>query len=154
MVKQIPLINSAILVTVSDADFEWLSQYRWRAKYGRGSSPYFYAWVNKKLTRLSRLIMGDIPTGLFVDHINGDTSDNRRENLRLVTPLQSAQNTTKHKDNTSGYKGVSKTYDGKWCAIIHVDGKNKYLGRFLTPEEAYAAYCEAGRKYRGEYFRG
>lgn len=83
---------------------------------------------------------------LPVDHINGNTSDNRIENLREVTPSQNAQNQRRaKKGNISGYLGVTKHYNG-WRAQICINGVRHQLGTYRTPEEAYAAYLEAKRR--------
>lgn len=101
---------------------------------------------------LERIIGRELVKGEIPDHINGDTLDNRRENLRLATYSQNGMNAGKHKNNQSGYKGVS--YDGrvnKWRARIQVNGKEKWLGLFDNPEDAYKAYCEAAKLYHGEF---
>lgn len=99
-------------------------------------SPYqahrlIWAWHNKS-----------IPSCL--DHINGDRSDNRIENLRLATHLQNSHNRKIPKHNTSGFKGVyaSKNKD-KWIASIMLDGKRTYLGTFEDKNDAIKAYQKA-----------
>lgn len=76
-----------------------------------------------------------------IDHINGDRADNRLVNLRSVTKPQNNQNMAIQKSNTSGYKGVSWCSEKKrWKAQISIENKNKFIGRFDTKEQAYAAY--------------
>jgi hypothetical protein len=74
------------------------------------------------------------------DHINGNSSDDRIENLRSTTIAGNARNMKKSSKNTSGYTGVSwsKEYN-KWCAQIIIGGKNKHLGYFANIEDAIAA---------------
>jgi hypothetical protein len=102
---------------------------------------------------LHRYLMNP-PKSLQVDHINGETFDNRKCNLRICTHAENQRNKSKSKRNISGYKGVSfsKT-SGKWYARIVKDRKIIYLGQFSTPEEAHSAYCEAVKKYHGEFGR-
>lgn len=103
--------------------------------------------------RMHRVIL-DAPEHLQVDHINGNGLDNRKSNLRLVTPAQNIQNQRKAKDNTSGYKGVS--WDkrlSRWRAIISANGKSKYLGSFDHAAAAHQAYVEASKIYHGKYGR-
>lgn len=123
----------------------------------------FYATRKTPVTgakeSLHRLVMeaslgGPIPEGYIVDHINGDGLDNRLCNLRLATNRQNVRNSRRRSDNKSGFKGVS--WDGQrsaWKALIHVDGKRVFLGRYDTPEEAHAAYCEAANELHGEFAR-
>lgn len=78
-----------------------------------------------------------------IDHINGVRSDNSWRNLRNATPVQNSQNQRRaHANNKSGFFGVCKA-QGKWQAQIKVDGKSKYLGLFVSPEQANAAYLAA-----------
>lgn len=81
-----------------------------------------------------------------IDHINGDASDNRIENLREATRGQNAQNLAMSPKNTSGYRGVCwDPVNGKWCAQIHA-GRHVKLGRFDTLEAANSAYLKAKQK--------
>lgn len=101
-----------------------------------------------KAHRLAWLFMtGEWPAG-DIDHINGNREDNRWANLRVVTCAMNAQNRRKaHSNNKStGVLGVSKDR-GRFMASIFVDGKSRKLGRFLTVEEAEAAYLNAKRKH-------
>lgn len=80
-----------------------------------------------------------------IDHMNGDKSDNRIENLRDVSTSINKQNMRRPRaDNTSGFLGVtwSKARHA-WVAQIQVNGKNRSLGAFTTPEDAYRAYLAA-----------
>jgi hypothetical protein len=80
----------------------------------------------------------------IVDHVDGDTRNNRFSNLRLTTESGNNRNQKMRSNNTSGYVGV--TWDkqkSKWMAQIRIDGKNKNLGYYDTPEEAYAVRLEA-----------
>jgi hypothetical protein len=92
------------------------------------------------------------PDGMHVDHINHNTLDNRKENLRICTNSENQMNKGKYKNNKSGYKGVClKKSTGKWSASIKINKKQKYLGCFDDPKDAYRAYCNASRKNHGEY---
>jgi hypothetical protein len=94
-----------------------------------------------------------MPVG-FLDHINGDKLDNRIANLRLSTNAENSRNRPATRRNSTGYKGVYlDSYTGRWKAQINVDGKNRNLGRFDTPEEAHAAYREAAEQWHGAFAR-
>lgn len=103
----------------------------------------------KRAHRLAWLyVYGKWPTG-DIDHINGERSDNRIENLRDVTRAINIQNRRKASAGSkSGLLGVVARTRGKpWGASIRVDGKNKYLGTWDTKEQAHEAYLIAKRKY-------
>lgn len=87
-----------------------------------------------------------------IDHINGQVDDNRLVNLRLATQSENLYNTRLRRNNTSGFKGVVwRASCGRWQARITVGGDRKSLGHFLTPEEAYAAYCRAAAELHGDF---
>lgn len=90
---------------------------------------------------------GEFPTA-YIDHINGDRSDNRIENLRDVTKAVNQQNLRAAQSNSStGLLGVRAHSKRKNCfdAFIKVDERRIYLGRFKTAEAAHAAYMTAKR---------
>lgn len=101
---------------------------------------------------LSRMLSRELLRSEQCDHINGNTLDNRRSNLRLATKFENMHNSRKHKNNTSEYKGVSwHKPSNKWKAQITVNRKSIYLGLFDTPEEAHQVYCDAADYYHGEF---
>ena len=156
--------NNAVIIKIADCDvqiskcdFEKIKCHKWHRISSKNEKPYFSysAWINKKSVeiRLHRFIM-NAPIGMLVDHVNMDTTDNRRENLRICTKAENQQNQCKHNNNTSGYKGVCfNKRNRKWFAYINVNRLRKNLGYFNTPQAAYSAYCEAAKKYHGEFAR-
>lgn len=88
-----------------------------------------------------------IPKGMFIDHINRNKSDNRIENLRLVTPQDNSRNMGKNKRNSSGFNGVC--FDSKLCkyrAYIGVDDKMVSIGNYDTIEKAVLARIEKNKE--------
>lgn len=87
-----------------------------------------------------------------IDHINGDKADNRISNLRLATRSQNLQNRRQRKSNRSGRKGVYWNKQKQlWHAQIQVEKRRIHIGMFKDLDEAHAAYCEAARRYHGEF---
>jgi hypothetical protein len=102
---------------------------------------------------LHREIMGS-PSGFVIDHINGDTLDNRWSNLRLATKKGNAANRGLDRSNTSGYKGVKwSKAAGKWVAAIVSDDRTIHLGVFVDPVDAARAYNTAALLHFGEFAR-
>jgi hypothetical protein len=138
-------------------DFIKLNKYKWYA-YFDGYNWYaarrFLIGNPKRLmTRLHTFLMKP-PKGKEVDHINGDSLDNRRKNLRICTHSENCQNRKKRLDNTSGFKGVywSKR-SNKWVANIQIKSKRIYLGGFISKIKAAEAYQKANIKYHGKFSR-
>jgi hypothetical protein len=94
------------------------------------------------------------PAGLMVDHINGDTLDNRPENLRICSHAENMRNRKIHKNNRSGFKGVYFAKDrNKWRAQIRSAGKKFTLGYFSSPEAAHKEYVKAAAAHHGDFSR-
>lgn len=94
------------------------------------------------------LATGEDPYGKVIDHINGDKSDNRFSNLRLVSHKDNVQNIKKYSRNSaSGILGAHLMPNGRYRAEICVNGKQMRLGSFSTAEEAHARYLEAKDMY-------
>lgn len=111
------------------------------------SGGYPVANYNSNLIRLYDCVMAlsyaDKPINCYVDHINQDKLDNRRLNLRFVTPLESSMNMPLKSNNTSGVTGVTKTKYNMYRAYITINGKRIELGYYNTLEEAKMARLEA-----------
>ncbi|OKP53671.1 hypothetical protein A8A12_01805 [Serratia marcescens] len=105
---------------------------------------YVVIGINYKPYKAHRIIWaihnGEIERGFEIDHINHEGTDNRLENLSLVTSSENKKNRTKQRNNSSGNTGVH--WNGKskkWRAIIQVEGKVKHLGYFSALEDAIIA---------------
>lgn len=99
-----------------------------------------------------RINGGEIPGGLVVDHKNGITTDNRRENIRLATPTENNRNREMNRNNKVGFKGVHPhNHANRWTSAIRLNNTTKYLGCFDTPVKAHAAYCAAALANFGEW---
>jgi hypothetical protein len=144
-------------ILIDDEDYERVKGINWHLTPTSCGGPYAYRSkrINGKccVIYLHRFII-NVPDDKEVDHINGDTLDNRKANLRICNKEENAQNKGMQSNNTSGYKGVFyENRRKKWRAKIDAHGKRIHLGYFEAPEEAYASYCEASKKYHGEFGR-
>ncbi len=154
IVYKIPLTQGQFAI-VDIEDIDLVKDRNWFAAWGKHTFSYYAQNATKnsdgKLSavHMQRVIM-NAPKGVFVDHINGDTLDNRRCNLRIATQSENMRNRGKMSLNTSGYKGVH-AMGKKWGAKITIDKKQIHLGTFDTPEEAHAAYCKAALELHGEF---
>lgn len=158
MTKEIRLTQGQVAL-VDDEWFDELSRYKWQANYDPKTKS-FYATrmpsrlLGKRKTIWMHRVIINAGQGDEVDHKDGNSLNNRIENLRICTHKQNARNVGIRPSNISGYKGVvpSRNKNG-WVAEIKVDGKQIYLKTWKTPEQAAVAYDEAAKKYFGEFAR-
>ena len=145
---------------VDDEDCEMLMEHKWCAQ--QKGNDNFYVVRNsprdsngKQKTIYMHRVITNVPKGKQVDHINGNTLDNRRENLRTCTRSQNQMNRGRTKNNKSGYKGIYYAKDKPrfkpWQAQIKHNKKTIYLGYYKTKEEAALAYNKKAIELFGEY---
>lgn len=113
--------------------------------------------VHKKSYLAHRLVWlyvyGKFPEKLL-DHVDGNRSNNKVDNLREATSAQNTLNQRLRVSNTSGFKGVSKQGEvDKWRAYCSVNGEIIYLWLYDTPEEAGHIREEFAKKNHGEFYR-
>lgn len=139
MATEIPLTQGLVAV-VDDGDAGWLRQWLWSASRCHGRKFVAVRNENGRPIYMHRELAGLGPgDGLEVDHVNHDTLDNRRSNLRVVTPTANKQYQPA-RGGSSSYVGV--TWDAprrRWRAQIQIAGRVINLGRFATEREAAAA---------------
>lgn len=134
-------LKSGERVLVDNIDFPYLSKYKWHiVKQRRGR--YCYAirreQETKKIIFMHRQIL-KTPKGVQVDHINHNTLNNCRRNIRNCFGNENAQNRVAQKCK-SKCQGVRKHQSGKWEARIQRDSINYYLGHFMQKCKAVQAY--------------
>ena len=143
-----------ILIDVDD--FDVIRQYYWFVDdSGYARSCVYKNHVAQRI-RMHQLIM-HCPDGMEVDHIHGDTLDNRKSQLRICTHQQNSMNASLRIDNSVGVKGVSikhnKNGTVKYCAYITKNYKRHHLGEFDTLDDAKKARQDAEIRLYGEYSR-
>jgi hypothetical protein len=153
--KEIPL-TKGFFALVDDEDYESLMKFKW---YAREVHRSVYAERGCKVTngkreapgtlKMHRIIM-NCPDGMQVDHINHNSLDNRKVNLRLCTPRQNQFNKRPIIKYGRRYMGVDNN-GFSWVARIVVNYKKIYLGSHETEEAAAIAYNNAAIKHFGEF---
>jgi len=154
--RLIPLTKGKYTIVDPD-DYHWLSKYKWYASRDYNKFYAIRAGPNRngksgKSIRMHREV-AKTPKGMECDHINGDSLDNRKANLRSATRMQNSWNRGKSlRIGHSKYKGVTFfKREQKWGAKICVDGRRISLGRFKDEIQAAKAYDKAAKKYFGEF---
>lgn len=137
--RRLPL-SKGFSTIIDDEDFEWFAAHKWCASYNTAPDPQPYAvrvvreGVRKRTIRMHREVMGlDCSDRRVVDHLNHDTLDNRKRNLRVCTQRENHENWRRHR---SPY-GVGITKEGEYYRVrVQLEGTRHDLGRFPTEEEA------------------
>lgn len=151
-VVEIPLTRGKVAL-VDTVDYEYLSQWKWCARQSRKS---FYACRNSPRVRgkkhtihMHRVVAQRMGLNFqFIDHINRDSLDNRRDNLRPVTNKQNLENRRLQANNLSGHTGVCWDKQlSKWRVGIGHNGRSIYIGVFDNLDDAILSRKEAEQKY-------
>jgi hypothetical protein len=156
-------VRSLLSYNKDTGDFTWLVS-RGNIKNGkragspsldrRSSRSYYKIKIDKKLYGAHKLAWlihyGEWPD--MLDHIDGDSLNNRISNLRKCDMSENKANSRLYKNNSSGAKGVSRR--GKhWRASVQVGGKRIQLGTFDTFEAASGAYASKAIEVFGAFAR-
>lgn len=147
-------IGSGKVTIVDLEDFLKLKHVKFRAKKTTTEDKFYAICGGGKNTKfLHRIILNlDIGDKLHVDHIDGDSLNNCKSNLRICTHQQNRCNSKISSNNSSGYKGVDFLKNrGVYRARIKYKYKEHHLGCFDSAWDAAEAYNKAARKYFGEF---
>lgn len=141
--------HNGLTVKIDNADVDEIIKYSWNAS-GHVKRRYAirHTVVTKGESGMHRFLMNP-PLGMVVDHINGDTLDNRRHNLRVCTQQQNLFNS-----KINGCGGVyyeKRNKYRKWVASMYMNRKRIYIGAFHTEEEARAAHKKKKNELYGDY---
>ena len=133
-----------------EEDLELVRSHRWYISNGYPVTRF----GGGKYRKLSRMILGLEDNAGDVDHRDGDTRNQRRNNLRYSTHHENMANVKLRSDNKTGYKGVSWARSKKkYCTQIQSKGRHRFIGYFSTPIEAARAYDKVARSLFGEFAR-
>jgi len=161
--KAIELTQGQVAI-VDDEDYEWLNQFKWYAHWNPKAKSFYAVRNSKRINGIQyAILMAREILGLRkgdkqqADHINHDTLDNRRCNLRICTKQQNYMNHRKYR--TYAGKKCSSKYSGvyweknakKWRAYIKFNGKLIYLGLFTSEIEAAKTYDAKAKELFGEF---
>lgn len=129
-------------ILIDTEDYEKVKEYNWGLCHF-----YMTAYKNKKVIRLHRFLINAVD-GLIVDHINRNTLDNRKSNLRMVTPQINTRNCKVYKNRAYEVNGIN-IRKNKYYVNITINGKTKHLGVYEKLEDAVKCRKEAEMKYWG-----
>lgn len=137
-------------ILVSDIDYKFISRFSWSISKGN-STFYARSRISKTEWVLMHRMLLKPKKNEVVDHKDHNGLNNTRSNIRVCCNIRNHQNGRMHKDNSSGYKGVSiDPRRNKYRAKIFFQ-KEIWLGYFVTAIDAAKAYNVAAKKYFGEF---
>ena len=144
------LLTKGQVAFVDDEDFDLLNQWKWQARFNKGSNSYYASRYiggrgNRKYVAMHRVVMNAADTEI-VDHIHHNTLDNRKSELRIVNKSLNGINTTASNKGIYWDKQASKFKAQMKCA-----GKVIDLGFFDTVEEAINKRDEYSKKLFESY---
>lgn len=152
--KLIPLTYGQF-AQVDDEDHDYISQWKWYAKKQNNRENYYatrnvYKDGKTKRLYMHRVIAGTIQ-GEVCDHIDHNTLNNQKENLRNCKTSENLCNRKSRMGSKSKYIGVNFVQNKYWNSTIWFKGKRYYLGYFKTEEEAAKARDEKAKELHGEF---
>jgi hypothetical protein len=147
--KEVLLTQNKVAL-IDDEDFALVAPYSWHLFKDRNGYEYARGYKDGVKVRMHRLL-ARAKQGQLVDHKNGNTLDNRQENLRVCTHSENMRNQKKI-SGSSKYKGVSyRKVNNKWESRIYYCGKKLFLGLFTSEIEAAQAYDAKASELYGQF---
>lgn len=145
--------NETEKTVIDAADYLLVKDHKWHLFLAGGKENPEVRYVRSRISgKLFYLHQFLLRTRKGIDHRDGNSCNNKRNNLRCCTQGQNTCNQKRRKDNTSGYKGVGfHKATRKWRSRINYKGKEIIVGYYDTPEEAGRAYNAKARELHGEF---
>lgn len=140
-------LTSGKYAIISSSDYEKIKHIKWHYSscgYAMGRN------LNKEKVYMHRLLIG-AKKGEYVDHIDGNKLNNRKDNLRICTQSENMRNSTKRANCSSIYKGVCNSKTRGWISYITLNKKRKTLGYHKSEVEAAENYNENAVKMHGKF---
>lgn len=153
--KELPVGKDGLVALVDEEDYPLLSRHKWYVFYS-SDRPYAATWfrdsnISLQMSHLVFPAHREDGHNLLVDHINGNSLDNRKSNLRYTTRSGNARN-ARAITGSSKYKGVAYHQRlKKWAVGIWLNGKRKHIGYCVTQEEAALIYDATALQHFGEH---
>ncbi len=147
-------LSQAMSAIIDEADLPSVAKHRWSARRrGDGKFAAVRSLPGRRSQYMHRFILGVEDRRLFVDHINGNPLDNRRENIRVCTCAENNRNHNgANRNSKSGHLGVLwARKHAKWQAYISLNNKHRHLGLFARIEDAIAARAKAEIEMFGHF---
>lgn len=140
---------------VDDEDYDFLNQWKWQAGITLDRNIYAQRTqrINgiRKQVAMHRVLM-KVTKSESIDHIDRNGLNNQKANLRIADISQNGANSSRSKNNTSGFKGVTwHNAAKKWMAQIEVNRHHSYLGLYDDPKEAASVYDRKALEAWGEF---
>lgn len=143
--------NTRREILVDAEDFESLNKYTWYEDINGYAARGTYLSGGQVKYAMHRALMNP-PKDMQIDHINRMKLDNRRDNLRICTNSENQRNKISTVNSTSQYKGVSyNPQRRKWVAVIGLNKKTIWIGRFDKESDAALAYNKKAKDLHGEF---
>jgi len=136
---------------VDAEDYPLLYRYTWNAYSGKNYPNQLYAatTIHMKNIPMARFILGVYDRRVVVDHMNHNTMDNRKDNLRICLPAENSRNALIQKGRI--YKGVYVRSPKSCYVQIKFKRKLIYVGHFKSPKEAAKAYDKKAVELFGQF---
>ena len=153
--KRIPLTQNEFAL-VDNEDFKMISKHKWYCVRNKGNN-YARRNVGVKPNRSSiemhRVVL-KCPNGMVIDHINGNSLDNRKKNLRVCTQAENTRNRIQRRSCKNKFKGITFHKHSKvWHAQICINYNNIYLGSFKNQKSAAIAYDAYAKRIHKQFAR-